>query len=172
MKDNMKQDAGFTLMELAITVAIFAVLAAIAIPNMIAWRNNAAHRGAVNTLSGDLAMAKQSAVRNNCNVVVDFSADGYLIYIDNGDGTADADADDVPDGMNNSTQDGTERALRDRDLAPGVAIDLAASTFAGNSTLFDRTGRCPAAVVGQVVVTGANFQNTIAVNRLGRITVN
>ena len=168
----MRNNAGFTLMELAITVAISAILLAIAVPNMIAWRDNAAHRGAVNTLSGDLAVAKQSAIRRNSNVVVDFSADGYLIYIDNGDGTADADADGVPDGMNNDIQDGTERTLRERALTPGVAIDLAASTFAGNSTMFDRTGRCPAAAVGQVVVTGANLQNTIAVNRLGRITVN
>jgi len=171
----MKDNAGFTLMELAITVAIFAILSAIAIPNMISWRDNAAFRGAVNTLAGDLAAAKQAAIRANANVVVDFTANGYLIYIDDGNGTADADANDVLDGLNNGVQDGNERTLRDRTLANGVTIDLGASTLsAGNTTFFNSRGRCPSASPDEILsINGshADLQNDVEINRLGKITV-
>jgi type IV fimbrial biogenesis protein FimT len=168
----MKDNTGFTLMELAVAVAIFAVLSAIAIPNMIRWRNNAAFRGAVNTLAGDLAAAKQAAIRANSNVVVDFTANGYLIYIDDGNGTGDADGDNVPDGMNNGVLEGTERTLRARTIAASVTIDLGASTFAGDTTLFDSRGRCPAASTGNLVINGSGaLQNTVSINRLGKISV-
>ena len=167
----MKNHSGFTITELAMAVAIFAVLSAIAIPGVIGWRNNAMLRGAVITLAGDLAAAKQSAIRRNANVVVDFSANNYMIFIDNGDGTADADANGIPDGLANRVQDGSERILRNRIMPAGVVINLTSTTFSGDSTQFDKMGRCPAADVGTVVITRNSDQNAINLNRLGRIDV-
>lgn len=167
----MKNHSGFTFMELAVAMGIIAILSAIAIPGMIGWRNNAMFRGAVNTLVGDLAVARQSAIRWNANVVIDFSANNYRIFVDNGAGTADTDANGVPDGLANRVQDGSERMLRNRRLPAGVAINLASTTFSGDSTQFDGMGRCPAAEVGTVVITRGSDQNAINVNRLGRIDV-
>ena len=46
-----------------------------------------------------------------------------------------------------------------------------ATTFAGDSTRFDSMGRCPAADVGTVLITRGSDQNTIGINRLGRINI-
>jgi type IV fimbrial biogenesis protein FimT len=159
---KMKNRSGFTILELLIAISIMGTLSAIAIPNMITWRNNAQFNGAVNTLAGDLAVAKQSAIRNNAAVVINFTNAGYTIFIDTGDGAG---------GLPNSTQDADEPALRNRTLPAGVSIDLAASTFAGNFTQFNGTGRCSTANVGSVVVSQGGDQSTVSVNRLGRVSI-
>jgi prepilin-type N-terminal cleavage/methylation domain-containing protein len=159
---KMKNRSGFTILELLIAISIMGTLSAIAIPNMITWRNNAQFNGAVNTLAGDLAVAKQSAIRNNAAVVITFTNMGYTIFIDTGDGAG---------GVPNSTQDADERALRSRILPNGVAIDLGASTFAGNFTQFNGTGRCNTANVGRVVISQGSGQSSVAVNRLGRVSI-
>ncbi len=144
---KVKNISGFTLLELMIVICIIGILSVIAIPNFITWRNNSQFNGAVNTLAGDLAAAKQSAIQDNAPVVITFTGIGYTI-VDNGGGI-----------------------LRTRTLAGGVAVDLAASTFAGNLTRFDGTGRCAAADVGTVVITRGGDQSSVSVNRLGRISI-
>lgn len=166
----MKTNSGFTLLELMITVAIVAILSGIAIPNFIQWRNNAKFRDGLSTLTSDLASAKQSAIRLNADTVTAFTAGGYTIFVDNGAGTLDTNADFIPDGLGDGVCNGTEQVLRSRTLPAGVLFS--SITFVGNLTRFDTKGQCPTANAGTVVLSGGVNQSTISVNRLGRISVN
>jgi Tfp pilus assembly protein FimT len=145
-----------------IAISIMGVLFAIAIPTMITWRKNANFNVEVNTLEGDLAVAKQAAIRNNTAVIINFTSTGYTIFVDTGDGAG---------GSPNSAQDADEPDLRARTLPSGVSIDLSASTFAGNLTQFNGTGRCDTANVGSVVISQGSDQSSVSVNRLGRVSI-
>ena len=80
--NNRLKNSGFSFIELMVIIAIIAVISAIAIPNMIGWRASAKIRGAVSNLKADLNIAKMMAVRENKNVVLQFSANGYEAFVD------------------------------------------------------------------------------------------
>lgn len=166
----MKNTSGFTILELLTVVAIFAVLATIAIPGIITWKNNAQYRGTVNTLSSDLAAAKQTAIRLNSQVAIRFNGNQYTIFVDDGAGTDDEDGDGIADGFGNGSIDGSERLVQQREIPTGVSISEI--TFPDNFTTFNGRGRCPAANVGRIVFTDpGNGTSTISINRLGRVNI-
>ncbi len=166
----MKNASGFTILELLTVMAIFAILSTIAIPNVISWRNNAQYRGSINTLSSDLAAAKQIAIRENSRVVIRFAGSNYTIFVDDGSGTVDSDGNGVLDGFGNGSRDGTERIVQQRTIPAGVIISEI--TFPDNFTLFDGQGLCPTANVGRIVFTNTgNDKSTVSINRLGRISI-
>lgn len=160
MRKILTDNPGFSLLELMIVVAILAITAAIAIPNMIGWRGDAKLTGAVNNLKGDLNMAKAMAVRENGLVAILFSADGYEVFLDNGANPA------------NWSREGDERLLRTRQLPAGIAIDLADTSLDNDRTRFNERGLPDPGNIGTIVVfdeTGGKGQ--IQMNRLGRLTV-
>jgi type IV fimbrial biogenesis protein FimT len=149
-------------MELMTTIAIIAVLAAIAIPNMIGWRSGTKLQGAVENLRGDLQWAKLKAVQENGSVAVLFSANGYQVFTD--DGATLEGAFHAADG---------ERRFRNRDLPTGVSINTGSTTFSGNLYVRFNNRGLPENT-GTVVVesSGGEPPRNIDLNRLGRIDIN
>jgi prepilin-type N-terminal cleavage/methylation domain-containing protein len=64
---------GFSLIEMLVVISILAIVAAAAIPNLIAWRSGMQFRAAVNDLRNDLESAKTRAVKENAKVTVAFN---------------------------------------------------------------------------------------------------
>ena len=70
----MKNNSGFTLMELMTVIAIIGIMSAVAVPNMIAWRANHQLTGSAREVMAVINGARLSAIKNNAMVTVTFDA--------------------------------------------------------------------------------------------------
>lgn len=59
---------GFTLVELVVTIAVLAMILAVAAPNVASWMGNARIRNVADTLQNGIQIARGEAVRRNQNV--------------------------------------------------------------------------------------------------------
>jgi prepilin-type N-terminal cleavage/methylation domain-containing protein len=109
----MNKDSGFSLFELLTAIAIFSILAAIAVPNFIDWRNNAQLSRAARDVYSIFQKAKLEAVRRNMTCTITFSANDYTVYVDSNQSL---------------TLDGGEEVIRSRNWSeyPGVSLDTSA----------------------------------------------
>jgi len=81
----VRKDAGFTLLELAVTIAIIAIASAIAIPNMIGWIPKYRLQNAASDLRGELQATRMRAIRENREFAIFFStATGDYRVVDSG----------------------------------------------------------------------------------------
>ena len=74
--NNPHASRGFTLVELMVTVAVFAIVAAMAAPAMQAMVTSSRLNGATEELVTALQLARSEAIRRNARVMVCSSADG------------------------------------------------------------------------------------------------
>lgn len=85
----MKKNAGFTLMELMVAIAIVGIITAIAIPNILVMLPRWRAKTAATDLMGNLQLAKLTAIRKGvfCDVIFSTGPDQYEIsYTDTKEG--------------------------------------------------------------------------------------
>jgi prepilin-type N-terminal cleavage/methylation domain-containing protein len=160
---NMRNKMGFTLMELLVVIAILAIVASLAVPSFISWRNNAKLRDGASLLRVDLERTKLRAVKENSFVALLFNAGSYTAFVDDGAGD--------PSKAGDWVKDGSEQLVCNRQLPAGVTIDLAdPDMFANDRIRFNARGR----VSNDGAVTLVNIagdEKEIGINRFGMITV-
>ena len=160
----MKKSSGLTAFELAVTLAIVASVAAFVMPPYLKWLRTYRLKEASTALKVDIEMAKTRAIRENAFVVVQFAADNYFIFVDDGEGAGGI----ADDGLRN----GTETLLRSRPLIGGIRIDLATTTFTDYRTRFNGRGRIGNQGMVTLVNSMGNQKQLDLNNRFGRIEIN
>ena len=165
----MRKNSGFTAFELAVSMAIMAVIAALVLPPYLQWLRGHRLRGAVTNLMGDIEMAKIRAIRENDFVVVSFDQNSYTIFLDNG----------KPAGVAQDWDPAGETIIKTRILPAGVHFDLALLQFNNepltsddNITRFNGRG-LPDRISAPTVIPLANQSksSSITINRLGHMSV-
>ena len=127
---------GFTLTELMIVVALMAILAAIAVPNIIAQMPKYRLNGAARQVLSDLMAARMQAVSQNNEFKV-FFLDNHRYMIlddDDNDGTADAGETTQTKDIQADYPDVTFSSTNDPIFHPGgTASNLATITLSNTS---------------------------------------
>lgn len=157
--------SGLTAFELAVTLAIIALMASVTMPPYLKWYRKVRINGAASNLASDLEMARTQAIRENATVVVAFESGNYILFLDTGDGGG---------GPPNWNREPGEQLIVKRYLPPGVRIDTGNLSFptVSNKTRFNSRG-IPFDIITpetvRIIQGGNNRQITI--NRLGNIDV-
>jgi type IV fimbrial biogenesis protein FimT len=161
----MKTHSGFTLLELVITVALVAIVVAIAIPSMTTFTQNDRMTTNINTLIGHLAYARSEAVKRSQQVAVCASNDaatcsggwddGWIVYID---------AD------NNNSFDAGEEVIRAQQALGGN--NTLTATGIGTQITYDNRGFVNAASVGSLQLCdnrSGPHGKTVRITTTGRV---
>ena len=78
----MRNNSGFTTVELLVVIALIAIIAAIAVPNFIGWMPTYRLRAATHDLYSNFQKAMLTAVKRNTNCAIEFNDSGYLLFSD------------------------------------------------------------------------------------------
>lgn len=82
---NKRWNAGLTLVELLVVVAIALVFMGIALPSFLSWLPSAQLSSAVRQIATDLQVARMRAIAQNANYTVSFASSTYTYGSDSRD---------------------------------------------------------------------------------------
>jgi prepilin-type N-terminal cleavage/methylation domain-containing protein len=136
---------GFTMVELMITLAVIAIIAAFSTPYLIRYRNSANLREGAFLLKADLGRARSMAIRSRSDTLVQLASGSYAI-----------------DGLSTV------------ELPSGIRVDLAATSLAGDNITFSSKGLPKNSIndTGTIVLkSSSGASRNININRLGRIVI-
>jgi prepilin-type N-terminal cleavage/methylation domain-containing protein len=159
----MRRNSGFTAFEVAVTLAVVAVLASVVMPSFLRWLQAHRLRGAAINLMADLEMAKVRAIREGSFVAVQLAADNYEVFIDNGAGGGTA---------GDMIRNGAEDVIQYRRLPAGVSIVLADLMLPDNRMRFNSRGLAPdLAAAEPIPLANGSGRKEVRVNRLGGLKI-
>lgn len=171
----MRNNKGFSIMELMTVIAVLAILSAIAIPGFIGWRNNAQLGRAARDVYSSFQKAKLESVRRNENCGIEFrdAQNDYFIYMDSNANFAFDAGEDVIQTVNWSQYPGVR-------LDPDEGGDGDGRTFANpDFGIFFASDGLPrnssnGLASGTVFLTNQSNtrQNTVTISTAGNIQIN
>ena len=168
----MRDNNGFSAVELLTVIGIIAIMAAVAVPSFISWRNNSQLSRATQDLYSNFQNAKNQAARRNtfCTISFDTVAGNYTVFVD--------DDQDL-------TLDAGEQVLGTVAWLeyPGVLLDTAqgggdgliftnpnnAIAFAPNGFCFNNTGSLAG---GNVFLSNNTRDTQIIITPTGSVSIN
>jgi prepilin-type N-terminal cleavage/methylation domain-containing protein len=159
----MRRNSGFTAFEVAITLAIVAILASVTMPSFLKWLQAHRLRGAAINLMADIEMAKVRAIREGAFVSLQLAASNYLVFIDDGAGGGVA---------GDMIRNGTEDLIQDRRLPSGVRVSLSDLTLPDNRMRFNSRGLAADLAAAELIpLVNESGRKAVRVNRLGSVRI-
>ena len=153
----MKKHSGFTLLELCVAIAIFAILSAVAVPSFIKWLPRQKLNSAAREVLSSIEYIKLRAVKENADTAIAFNpaSESYTVFLDNGAGV----------NAGNGVLDGDEVVIKSGQMPAGV--HLTDTTFPADTLRFDRRG-FPSGVSGSInLINSLGEAKSITVNIAG-----
>lgn len=160
----MRKSRGFTLIEVMVTVAIVAILAAVGAPGLNDFLNANKVRAEAQRLSGLFSLARNHAVTHNQALIVYGTVTGSAldidIYTDDGDATV-------------TFETGNTYIQRSTGSEANLFYDSSAAVSADNAVLFDGKGRLNEAAAATINICSQDLTTgrAVSVNLMGRISI-
>ena len=167
MLKKLTDKSGFSLFELIVTLSIFGVMIAIAIPSFLSYRPTMRIKGAARDIASAFQWARMKAVTENNAFAVKFSGNSYSIYDDN-------DNDDIYA----DTTDPLDIAIRTSTLPDGISFGVGPTvtpvpadfiTFGGDAADFSSRGTVDNGTVYITNTKGDSY--AVIVSTSGRVRI-
>lgn len=154
IQTQAKNESGFTLAELMVTIAVLAVMAMIAIPAFMSWMPGMRLNGAARQIMGDLMAARMKAVKQNNRFRVFFNSPGTNQY-------------QILDDDNNNNSADTGEAITTKNIQTEYHDVTLSST---NNPIFSPRGT--ATNLPTVTLQNSSGSKTVTVSIAGRVKIN